>query len=261
MALTPTTPANPEDERAKKKAAQDDALLREVDDAYRQGQYTDFAQKYGKPLLGLLVVGLAAFGGYLYWNSQQEAAMEANSELIVSALDQIEAGNFDTGATTLDKVVADGEPGAKAVAQLLQAGVAAQRGETDKAAGLYAQVSGDASAPQELRNLASIREVALTFDTMDPADVVKRLKPLAIPGNPWFGSAGELVAMAYLAQDKKAEAGTLFAEIAKNEDVPEGLRSRTRQMAGLLGVDAIEDVEEFVAEQDTSGVAGAPVAE
>ena len=33
----------------------------------------------------------------------------------------------------------------------------------------------------------------------------------------------------------------MFAQIAKDKTVPDTLRRRTRQMAGLLGVDAVED--------------------
>ena len=77
---------------------------------------------------------------------------------------------------------------------------------------------------------------------MKPEDVVVRLKPLAVPGNPWFGSAGELLGMAYLKQGHKDLAGPLFATIARDKDTPDSLRARIRQMAGLLGFDAIDDI-------------------
>jgi hypothetical protein len=85
--------------------------------------------------------------------------------------------------------------------------------------------------------------------------VIARLKPLAKPGNPWFGSAGELVAMAYLKEGKKDLAGPLFAAIAKDEDAPKSMRSRARQMAGVLGYDAVVDVDQLLAEEriDKSG--------
>ena len=54
--------------------------------------------------------------------------------------------------------------------------------------------------------------------------------------------------MAYLKQGKQDLAGPLFAAIAKDEDVPQTLRSRTRQMAGLLGYDAVVDVDETLAQ-------------
>ena len=91
-------------------------------------------------------------------------------------------------------------------------------------------------------DLARVREVSVNFDTMKPADVIAQLKDLATPGNPFFGSAGELVAMAHLEAGNRAEAGKLFAAMSKDEALPETLRSRARQMAGLLGVDAIDDV-------------------
>ena len=82
-----------------------------------------------------------------------------------------------------------------------------------------------------------------------PSLRTKARRRLAVPGKPFFASAGELVAHAYMDQGKNAEAGALFAQIAKDDDAPEGLRSRARQMAGVLGVDAIEDVDALLEEQ------------
>ncbi|MGB7373187.1 tetratricopeptide repeat protein [Pontixanthobacter sp.] len=248
MALTPTSPETPKPSRDQKKVAEEDVLMREVDEAVRQDQLATFAEKYGKPLIAAIVLGLAAFAGYLYWDGQNTAAMERDTETLTSALDQLEAGNLDTASTTLGPLVAEGNGGAKAAAQLLQGGIAQQQGKSAEAARIFAAVAADQGSPETLRNLATIREIAATFDTREPADIIERLKPMAVPGNAWFGSAGEMVAMAYLKQGKRQEAGTLLAAIAKDEDVPDSLRSRTRQLAGLLGVDAIEDVDEILEE-------------
>jgi hypothetical protein len=39
---------------------------------------------------------------------------------------------------------------------------------------------------------------------------------------------------------KEDLAGPIFAQIAKQEDLPETLRSRAQQMAGALGVDTVQ---------------------
>jgi hypothetical protein len=172
--------------------------------------------------------------------------MEEESETLISAIDNLEAGNVDSANTTLSTLSSDAGPGAKAASALLQGGIALEKGQPEEAAKIFAAVAADGDAPQNFRDLATIREIAATFDTRKPEDVIARLKPLAVPGNAYFGSAGEMVAIAYLEQGKNAEAGTLLAEIAKSEDAPESLRSRARQMAGILGVDAIEDVDEVL---------------
>ena len=249
MALIPGSGKSSEE----KKAAEDEVLLREIDDAVREDQFREFAQNYGRPLVALVVAGLVAFGGYLFWDSRQEAALEADSERLVSALDQAEAGNLDSANSTVEALAAESSGGTKAVALLTQAGVAMDQGRIADAVSIYAAVAADEDTPPVLRDLATIREMSASFDTRDPSEVIARLEPLAVPGNPWFGSAGELVAMAYREQGETARAGTLFGEIARSEDVPETLRARARQMAGLLGVDAIEDVDEFMESQRQNG--------
>ena len=232
-------------------------LMREVDDAVRQDQAANFAKSYGKPLIAALVLGLVAFGGYLWWDSSQEAKMEQSSEDLVAAIDELNAGNLKAADGELAPLAADGGPAAAAAARLLQGGIASQEGRTTDAVKLFDQVAADGNTPQPMRDLATIRSVAVQFDTMDPATVISRLGPLAVEGNPWFGSAGELVAMAYLEQGKEKEAGPLLAKIATDEDVPQTIRARTRQLAGLLGYDAVEDVEATLAEVAPDGTANA----
>lgn len=249
MALTPDRPLTDAEKRAKRQAAQDEVLLREVDDAVRQDRYAQFGQRYGRWLIALLVLALVLFGAFLYWQSRQDAQRERESEALVRALDQLQAGNLDTAATSLSPLVADGDAAAHAVATLLSGGIALEQGRTKEAADLFESVAADEDAPPALRELATVRAAAARYDTLPPDQVIARLKPLAVPGSPWFGSAGELVAMAYLDQGRNNEAGALFAAIAKDEQVPETLRSRSRQVAGLLGVDAIEDVDAVLEQQ------------
>ena len=70
MALPPTD----------KRAATDEAFLREVDDAVRAGDLESFWNRFGRWLVAAVVIGLIAFGGWIYWQNQQVAAAEAQGE-------------------------------------------------------------------------------------------------------------------------------------------------------------------------------------
>ncbi|WP_336986975.1 tetratricopeptide repeat protein [Altererythrobacter aquiaggeris] len=256
MAKKPETKSR-EEKLAEKQAASEDVLLREVDDAVRQDQYATAAKRYGAPAIALLVLGLAAFAGYLFWQGQRAGNDEKRSEQLVQALDQIEARNLQSGNDALQPLIADGSGATKSAAQMLSASLALEQGKKAEAVKLFAAVANDEDAPEAYRSIARIREVASNFDAMKPADIVAKLRPLAVPGAPFFGSAGELLAIAYMEQGQNAEAGTLFASMARDETVPDTIRSRARQLAGLLGVDAIDDVDDVL---DNAGGAAVPVA-
>ena len=96
------------------------------------------------------------------------------------------------------------------------------------------------------------------LDTAKPEDVISKLKPLATPGAAWFPHAAELLAAAYLEQDKPDLAGPWLGESAKDDDAPSSLQSRARQLAGVLGFDAVEDPEELVEEVAAEQGEGAP---
>ena len=241
MALRPSKPENRSEQLAVQKAAQEDVFLREVDDALRQDEMLGVFQRYGKPIGLAVALGLATFAGVLWWNDDQATKAGERGEKMTLALDDLDQSKIDPANKQLLALSQESAPGPKAAAQMLRAGMALQQGKRDEALKLFAAVSADTSAPQPYRDLATIREVAANFDALPPQQVIDRLKPLAVPGNPWFGSAGELVGMAYLKQNNTVLAGPLFAAISRDKDAPESLRNRVRQLAGLLGVDAIDD--------------------
>ncbi len=258
MARTPTekpTDGNPDPAEP---STADEILMREIDEAVRQDDAAEFFQKYGVVLGGAIALLLVGMAGYWYWDSTSEGALEDQSEAIVGALDSVDANDFPGADEKVAPLVEDGSAGARTTARFLQAASALEQEEPGRAVELYAAIAADNDAPQPLRDLALIREVATNFDDREPADIIAKLDRLAQPDSAFFGSAGELVAIAHLEAGNNDKAGELFGQIAKDENLPETLRTRARQMAGLLGVDAIEDVEQLLEDEGVIPAQGAP---
>ena len=213
-------------------------FLQEVDENYRRDRIRDLAQKYLKWIIAAVVLFLAAIGGWFYWQDRQAKQVAGQSEELAAVYDSVVARDFGTVPQRLDGLAEADNDVVRASALLTRAAVALERGDRPTAIARYNSVINDKGLPQAYRDLATIRLTSLEFDTLQPQQVVARLEPLAKPGNPWFGSAGELTAMAYLKQNQRERAGRLFAAIAADEQVPETMRSRAVQIAGTLGVDA-----------------------
>jgi hypothetical protein len=256
LATLPPSDTPPAKPGSRDEAAQD-GFLREVDEALREEQMVTAFKRYAKPVGAVIVIGLLALAGYLWWDNAQKAEAAQKSERMIVAMERIEAGSIEAGMKDLQLLAKDASPGTRAVALMELAGIAAKSGNTPDAIKRFAAIAADASLPQAFRDLATVREVALRFDTMKPEDVVARLQPLAVPESAFFGSAGELVGMAYLEMGKPQEAGKLFAKIGQDKNVPKSLRSRMRQLAGGLGFDAGLDEPELESTGDGEAAAAA----
>jgi len=255
LAIEPTKSPVPSTKAAERDAAQQDGFLREVDEALREEQLVGAVKRYAKPVGGAIAVLLLALGGYLVWDYQVKSAAAERSEQAVLAFDKMQAGQLDAAAKDFQLLLKDGSPGSRAVAAMNLAAIALAQGKDQEAAKQFGAIATDGSMPKPYRDLASIREVTIRFDTMKSEDVVARMKPLAVPGNAFFGSAGELLGMAYLDQGKNDLAGALFAQIGKDESVPKSLRARAKQVASGLGFDAGVDIPKEVPEQPTAPTA------
>jgi hypothetical protein len=222
------------------KPADNESFYREVDEELRRDQLTGTWQRYGKWIILGVILLLAALAGFLYWQNQKQEQAGKQGETITAVLDDIQAGKTKDAVPRLETLAKEGTPGYRAAALLTKADLALTEGNDAAAVAAFKSVAEDGDLPEPYRELALIRQTAIEFDRLQPAIVIQRLQALAVAGNPWFGSAGEMVALSHLKQQRPQEAARIFAAMAKDETIPASIRSRSVQMAGALGVDAVQ---------------------
>jgi hypothetical protein len=215
-----------------------ESFVREVDENLRRDQLRDMAKSHGKWIIAGIVLLLAAVGGYLYWQDRQKQQVAEQSEVLSGAIDKIGEGNVKAATSDLEPLSNASNDVVRASSELARAALALRQNDRKTALDIYKRIAADEGMPQPYRDLATVRGTMVEYDQLKPDEIISRLSPLAEPGKPFFGTAGEMVALARLAKGDRNGAGLMFAQIAGDRQVPESIRSRAIQFAGSLGVDA-----------------------
>jgi hypothetical protein len=215
------------------------AFLREVDEELRKDQAAALWKRWGVAIAVAVVAGLLLLAGYLFWQHRQREAAGREGEKLQTVWDDLAAQRLDKTAAPLAELASSKADGYRAIALFTQADLLLQKNDLRGAAAKFAAIAADDTLDDPFRHLALVRQTTAEFDTLKPDQVISRLRGVAVPENAYFGSAGELVALAYLKQGRRDLAGRLFGQVAQNEKVPATIRQRAVQMAGVLGVDAV----------------------
>ncbi|MEO5867021.1 MAG: tetratricopeptide repeat protein [Sphingomonas sp.] len=215
-----------------------EAFLREVDEELRRDELIGVWQRYGKLIAAAVVLALAAFGGWLYYQHWSADKANAQGEQLVAAYGKLGSGDVAGAGASLADLSQSRAAGYRALAKLTQADLLLKKNDLKGGAAKYAEVAGDTSLAQPFRDFALVRQTAAEFDALKPQVVIDRLRSLAVKGNPWFGSAGEMVAIAYLQSGRPQIAQTLFSQIAADPGVPDTIHRRASDMAASLAAGA-----------------------
>lgn len=218
-----------------------ETFLREVDEELRKERVSDFVARYGWALVAGLVLLLAAIGGWIWWQARQEKAAAAQGETLLNALDSMESGSRAAAAPKIAELAESDIAGYRAAALFARANSEIEQGNAAAAIATLRGIAANEAFDEPYRQAALIRQTGIEFDRLTPQAVIGRLRPLARPGGPWFGAAGEMIAIAHLRMRRPDLAGPLFGQIARDETVPASIRTRAVQMAGSLGINAIDD--------------------
>ena len=219
----------------------DNAFLREVDEELRRDELANAWRRYGVALVAAIVAGLAVFGGWLYWQHRTADQAGAQGEQLLAAYEKLGTDDLAKAQPALAELAQSRSDGYRAMARFTQADLLLKNKDNKGAAARFAEIAADGSVAQPFRDLALVRQTSAEFDTLKPQVVVDRLRSLAVKGNPWFGSAGELVGTAYIQMNRADVARTLFGQMASDEQVPNSIRQRAIQMATAIGASGPEE--------------------
>jgi len=205
-------------------------IFREVDEEVRREQLRKLWDQYGNYLIAvcvLIVVGVAAWRGYQWWEAKQAAQSGAAFEQAVTLA---AAGKHQEAEAAFAKLATDGTAGYRVLARLRQA-AELSKSDSKGAIAAYDEIAADKSAGQVIEDLAAVRAGFLLVDTAPYSEIRDRLEPLAAADRTFRYSAREILALSAWKTNDVTAARQWIDMIMIDPQTPAGTRSRV----GVLG--------------------------
>lgn len=214
--------------------AEQNALIKEVDEDLRQERLEQFWKSYGKYVIGACVAVVVAVGGNQLWKNWQTEQTNRDSATFQSALESLSAGKTDDASTILQEFSGDASAGYRDLGRLTAAAAQARSGDVKSAIASYDSLAADDSADESVRKLARLYAAMTAVGSEPHADVTARLEPLA--GDPnWRFLAWEVEALSAQSGGDNGAALTAYKRIADAGEAPANIRRRATQMISVLG--------------------------
>lgn len=211
--------------------ANDESVLREVDQELAQERQWEYFRKNGPLVIGAAILVVAAVGGWQFFNfskaeTAKQSALEYNSAIEV--LEEDPTG----GLAALDGVFEETSGGYPVLAQLRRAAILASEDDRLGALAAYRSVAADGRTPKHLRDLARLRASYLLLEDGRDA-VTAELGPMVEAQTQFGYYAREIAALSALESKDYDTALRMFRSASIDLFAPTPVRQRAEELAAL----------------------------
>ena len=212
-------------------------IFQEVDEEVRREKLQQLWERHSNLIVALallVVLGVAGWRGYDWWETKKAAESGAEFEAAVLLADD---GKQAEAQTAFGKIAKDGSSGYRILARFREAAELA-RIDPPAAVQAYGALAADSSLGRSLQDLAAIRAGLILVDSAPLADLTARLEPLTAADRPFRHTARELLALAAWRAKDQTAAKRWFDLIATDAETPAGIRQRMDVLMTLSGEQA-----------------------
>ena len=179
----------------------------------------------------LVVVAVAAWRGYAWWEAKKAAEVGAAFE---AASTLAEAGKRNEAEAAFGKIAADGTSGYRHLARMREA---AELAQIDPKAGIaaYDKIAADGTVGPVLQDLAALRAGALLIDANAYDEARRRLEPLTANDRTFRHTAREFLVLASSRAGDSAATKRWFDLMMTDVQTPAATRMRVEKLMALVG--------------------------
>ncbi|WP_192843766.1 tetratricopeptide repeat protein [Aureimonas sp. D3] len=210
-----------------------DIFIREVNEELRQERARALWLRYGTMAIVAAVVIVLGVGGYVLWQRHLRGVEAADGDKLLSATTLIEDGKTQEGRTILQGLTQTGVATYPALARLRLAELDLAD-DPAKGVAAFDAIAGDASVPQDLRDMAALRAAYALVDHGSLADVRQRAERLTTDGEPLRYGAREAIGLAAWKAGDVDTARSFFTELQEDFGTPAGIKRRAGLMVELI---------------------------
>ena len=212
-------------------------IFREIDEEVRRENFKKLWDRYGTVVVAalvILVLAVAGWRGYEWWQSREAARTGAQFEAAITLAEQ---GKHAEAQAAFARIAAEGTGGYRVLARLREA---AELAQTDAAAAVaaYDRLAADTGLDPTLRELATLHAGALLVDSASYEEVAGKLEPLTAGERTFRHSAREYLALSAWRGGKADEARRWIEAISADPETPPAIRSRSEMLSALVAPSA-----------------------
>jgi hypothetical protein len=207
-------------------------IFQEVEEDLKRERTERLWRKYGKVVIAVAAVVVLGVAGREGWKSYEHSTRLENGTRFANALELVNAGPDKSQAAldAFDTIIAKGNDGFVALGHFQKARIYLSQNDTENAVKELEAIAADSDVDKVYRDLAVV-QIAMNTGSADNADaLITRLKPIAVPENPWYHSAREMMAVLNIAAGKTDEAKSLLTELADDKTAPSDMRGRASEL-------------------------------
>ncbi|HEX6014193.1 MAG TPA: tetratricopeptide repeat protein [Geminicoccaceae bacterium] len=211
-------------------------FIREVDEELRRDQLAKLWRRYGALVVALAVLVVAATAAKVGWDQWRQRHMAAEALRFAAAEQALAAGRDAEAAEQFAALAAEGDTGYAALARLKEAEAKlALKDEAGAVAALGRLAGEGAEDDLILRDLGALLALQREIDQGDPAELARRLEPLAAGDSPWRHRARELQALVAIRAGELERARGILAELSRDVGVPPTQQRRAEELLQAIG--------------------------
>ena len=210
-----------------------DAFIQEIDEDVKNDNLKVLWDKYGIFVVLLVVLAVSAtvsFEKIRSWKAEQNqqttenymsaAQLRENPEETIAALQQINQSN--------QGIFSD-------FAKLQIANVLFNQNKNEEAMAALQSLIDDKQTNDEVKNIALIKLATYKVDQLPRAEFEALVKPIIDANNSWTPLAQDLLAMSAIQEGDVDTARSIYENILKIKDLPEGFKTKVQDMLTSLG--------------------------
>lgn len=213
-------------------------LAREVDEELNKERMMAFWKKYQILIIILVIAVVGAAVCYELYKAQVQKTRLIESDRFETAVVNRVSSTNDTerqkALEAFKKLGIDAKTGYKYLARLQEAGMLFDQGKTSEGLTALNAVANDKNAPDQFRGVATLSAVSFEFNTVPTEQLLARLTPYLVLGNPFYGSAAELAAALYLKENKPDEALALLRQAISDPALPQQMTERLNAYISMI---------------------------
>ena len=211
-------------------------IFNEIEEDIRQDRAKLAWQKYGKYVIGLAILIVAATAGNTGWVEYKKSVLIENSDRFVAAIAKTDEDNNINAVELFAKLSEDGGIGYSMLSRLNEASIKANSGDIDGAILIYKNLSNDNDLDKIYRDLADILSIMHQIDNGNSKELLASLSPQLQNNGTWRFTAYELAAVINIKLGDIKEANKYLTLITDDSSAPQGIKARASEWLEIINI-------------------------